>query len=108
MDDLEEETEVANNGEKEKQWCFATLKNKVLDRLAETLARFKTEPKGTRKSFLDPKHVSSTMMNIYQQLKKVEFLCTKNEGLNQGDTSDTGFLNSWKLCIKNLSKKGEE
>jgi hypothetical protein len=87
---------------------LATLRDKVLDRLAETLARFKSDPKGQRGPAIDPKHVSSTMMIVYHQPARVKLLCAKNEGLNQGGTAeDTEFLDSWKKCMECISKIGE-
>ncbi|KAL3422702.1 hypothetical protein PVAG01_06858 [Phlyctema vagabunda] len=83
------------------------LRDKVLDRLAETLARYKSDPRAGGGPVLDPKHVASTMMITYSQENKVKILCSKNEGLNQGNsTDDTDFLNSWKVCMERISKAG--
>jgi len=86
---------------------LAALKNKVLDRLAETLARHKSDPKGQRGPPLDSKHVSSAMMIAYGESTRVKILCAKNEGLNQeGETDDTEFLESWKKYMESISKAG--
>ncbi|KAF1993802.1 hypothetical protein P154DRAFT_384427, partial [Amniculicola lignicola CBS 123094] len=83
------------------------LRNKVLDRLAETLARYKSDRTVNKGPVLDPKHVSSTMMIIDEEHNKVKILCAKNEGLNQhNSTDDTDFLNCWKACMEHISKEG--
>ncbi|KAH8600729.1 hypothetical protein B0O99DRAFT_287553 [Bisporella sp. PMI_857] len=83
------------------------LRNKTLDRLAETLARYKSDPKGGKGSILDPKNVSSAVMIRYDDENKVKILCAKNEGLAQGNsTVDMDFLNSWKACMERISRAG--
>jgi hypothetical protein len=49
----------------DKQPYLAVLRDKVLDRLAETLSRFKSDPEGNRRFPLGSKHVSSTMVIVY-------------------------------------------
>lgn len=86
-DDAEDDIEIPeddkiNNTEDRKRDLDA-LRNKVLDRLAETLARYKSDPKeGGKSSILDPKQVSSTIMIQYDDKNKVKILCAKNEGLD--------------------------
>ncbi|KAL9632463.1 MAG: hypothetical protein Q9164_005307 [Protoblastenia rupestris] len=83
------------------------LRNKVLDRLAETLARYKSDRTVNKGPILDPKHVSSTMMIIDEEHNKVKILCAKNEGLDQhNSTDDTDFLSSWKACMEHISREG--
>ena len=84
------------------------LRNKVLDRLAEILARYKSDRTVDKGPILDPKHVSSTMMIIDEEHNKVKILCAKNEGLNQhNSTDDTDFLGSWKACMERISREGK-
>jgi len=78
-----------------------TLQNKVLDRLAETLARFKSSPQA--RTSIDAKHVASTMMIIHQKDGRIKILCSKNEGL---DVSDKAFLSDWKDCMEDIARKG--
>jgi hypothetical protein len=86
---------------------LSTLRSKVLDRLAEMLARYKSDPKKRGDPALDPKHVSSTMMIVHDKQNKVKILCSKNEGLDQGGSSeDTSFLNSWKKRMELISRAG--
>jgi hypothetical protein len=77
------------------------LQNKVLDRLAETLARFKSH---SRRGAIDSKHVSSTMMIVYRDENRVEIICSKNEGL---DNVDKGFLGEWQKCMQEIARKGK-
>lgn len=107
--DLEITEEDEDVGESEEEPLHLTqLRDKVLNRLAETLARFKSDPKGNRGYPLDPKHVSSTMMIEYRGSEAVRFLCAKNEGLDQRDTTeDTDFLESWRKCMECISKRGK-
>jgi hypothetical protein len=88
--------------DRDEQQYVAELQSKVLDRLAETLARFKSDPK-TRKS-PDAKHVSSAIMILYREDERVKILCSKNEGL---DTEDKAFLRDWKDCMEAIAKTGE-
>lgn len=96
-----EDLQVIDTDRDERQY-LAELQSKVLDRLAETLARFKSDPKA-RKS-LDAKHVSSAMMIVYKEEERVKILCSKNEGL---DTEDRAFLGDWKNCMEAIAKTGE-
>jgi hypothetical protein len=109
LDDLEDDLEVIEVDERvAEQSSLAKLQDRVLDRLAETLARFKSDPKGHMPFPPDPKHISSTMMIVYPQSTKVMLLCAKNEGLNQGDTTeDTDFLDSWSKCMERISTTGK-
>jgi len=104
-------------GDVKNQVCITELQNKVLDRLAETLARFKSDRR-LKGSVLDSKHVASTMMITYDQGTRVEFLCAKNEGLDQEKHSndnqkggsrgdDTSFLASWKRHMEGIASQGE-
>jgi hypothetical protein len=84
------------------------LRNRVLDRLAEILARYKSDRTVKKGPILDPKHVSSTMMIMDAKHNKVIILCAKNEGLNQNNsTDDTDFLSSWKACMERISSGGK-
>lgn len=108
--DLEEDLKDVEiiSAEDAKQHHPKILRNKVLDRLAETLARYKSDPNVNSGPILDPKHVSSTMMIIDEKHNKVEILCAKNEGLDQHDsTDDTDFLNSWKTSMERIARKGD-
>jgi hypothetical protein len=108
-DDAEdlEDAEISNP-EDEKKRNLDVLRNKVLDRLAETLARYKSDPRGGKGSTPDAKHVASTMMIMYDDEHKVKILCAKNEGLDQGkSTEDSDFLNSWKGCMERIARAGE-
>ena len=104
VDDSVEELEdlqVVNTDKDEQQYLFE-LQTKVLDRLAETLARFKSDPKAKKSP--DAKHVSSTMMIVYKGEERVKILCSKNEGL---DKEDKAFLREWKYCMEAIAKKGK-
>lgn len=59
------------------------LRDEVLDRLAETLARYKSNRTTNKGPILDPKHVCSTMMIVDEENNKVKILCAKNKGLDQ-------------------------
>jgi hypothetical protein len=88
--------------DRDEQQYLAELQNKILDRLAETLARFKSDPKA-RNSF-DAKHVSSAMMVVYRKDERVKILCSKNEGL---DREDRTFLRDWKDCMETIARRGD-
>jgi hypothetical protein len=110
--DCEDPTEDAEamdvDGGIDKQSYLAMLRDKVLDRLAETLARFKSDPERKTGSRLGASHVSSTMMIVDEQLMRIKFKCAKNEGLDQSDTTeDTDFLNSWRQCMEDISRAGK-
>ncbi|KAF2472426.1 uncharacterized protein BDR25DRAFT_366441 [Lindgomyces ingoldianus] len=99
--DLENLEEVeADLGE---QRNLAKLRDRFLDRLAEVLARFKTEPNTRRSSGQDAKHVCATMMVMCEDETSVRILCAKNEGL---DKVDDEFLGHWKNCLENVAKAG--
>jgi hypothetical protein len=95
------------------QQYLDSLRNRVLDRLAEILARVKTDRTRQTATFLDPKHVSATYMVIRDQAPAVDIFCSKNEGLDQRShggpgarNDDTDFLNSWKQLMQSISKQG--
>ncbi|KAG0645697.1 NADPH-dependent 1-acyldihydroxyacetone phosphate reductase [Hyphodiscus hymeniophilus] len=99
--------EISNYNDEQKRDLDA-LRDKVLDRLAETMARYKTDPKRGKNAILDPKHVSSATMILYDDEKMVKILCSKTEGLAEGNSNDdTDFLNSWKSCMERISRTGE-
>ncbi|KAF7182837.1 hypothetical protein CNMCM7691_002581 [Aspergillus felis] len=102
IDDVYEELEdvdcLLDTGTRDEQYR-TELQNKVLDRLAETLARFKSSPKARA---IDSKHVSSTMMIVYKDENRVEIICSKNEGL---DDVDKGFLDEWQKCMQEIARK---
>lgn len=77
------------------------LKDQFLDRLAEILARFKTDPKAKKSK--DAKHVSATMMACHEAKESVKIFCAKNEGL---DHEDRKFLSEWKQHMEDIAKKG--
>jgi hypothetical protein len=105
-EDLEDVEIISAEDMKERN--HKVLRNKVLDRLAETLARYKSDRKVNKGPVLDPKHVSSTMMIIDEEHNKVKILCAKNDGLDQhNSTDDTDFLSSWKACMERISREGK-
>ena len=85
----------------DEQYAIGKLRDQVLDRLAETLARFKG---ATRGRSTDAKHVSSTMMVFDEEQRIRKIICSKNEGL---DKADEDFLDKWTTCIKAIATKGE-
>ena len=85
----------------DEQYAICKLRDQVLDRLAETLARFKGATRGRP---FDAKHVSSTMMVFDEEQRISKIMCAKNEGL---DKADEDFLDKWTACIKAISTKGE-
>lgn len=102
-----EDVEIIS-AEDTKERNLKALRNKLLDRLAETLARYKSDRTVNKGPFLDPKHVSSTMMIMDEEHNKVKILCAKNEGLDQhNSTDDTDFLSSWKACMERISREGK-
>ncbi len=105
-EDLEEVEIISVEDMKERN--PKVLRNKVLDRLAEILARHKSDFTANKGPILDPKHVSSTLMIIDEEHNKVKILCAKNEGLDQNNsTDDTDFLGSWKACMERISRKSK-
>lgn len=86
--------------ERDEKDTVAELKNKLLDRLAETLARYKSQ---TAQGSRDAKHVSGTMMIPFEEEERVEIICAKNEGL---DREDEIFLQKWKRCMESMAIKG--
>lgn len=85
-----------------------TLRNKVLDRLAKTLARYKTDPRDKKNAGLDTKHVSSTMMAVDEQKQRIKIFYSKNERVNQrADNKDLEFLEGWKVYMEAVAKNGE-
>jgi hypothetical protein len=105
-DDADEEQEeianITNNSGSDSY--LSTLRDKLLDRLAEVLARFKSDAK-SKGPRLDAKHVASVMM--YYQPRNVKILCAKNEGLDQGKRAeDTNFLDAWSRLMESIASKG--
>ena len=93
--------EIVDTGKSE-HLQHADMLSKVLDRLAETLARFKS-PRGT-KCTLDAKNVCATMMSVHHKDSPVRIFCSKNEGL---DEEDVQFLARWEECMQFVAKKGK-
>ncbi|UKZ75490.1 hypothetical protein TrVFT333_003176 [Trichoderma virens FT-333] len=89
------------DAEKDEAQSLTELQNKFLDRLAEALARFKTNPKN--RSSPDAKHVSSTLMVVYKHQQRVKIMCSKNEGL---DEEDRTFLGNWKIYMEAVANTG--
>jgi len=91
---------------------LVSLRDRVLDRLAEVLSRFKTDRTRRKGAFLDPKHVSAAFMVIHDHCSRVDIYCVKNEGLNQRngngskDNTDTDFLETWSRYMRCISKRG--
>lgn len=84
------------------------LRNRVLDRLAEILARFKSDRTTSKGPTRDAKHVSSTIMIVDEDHNMVKIFCAKNEGLVQDNTTDdTDFLDFWKACKERMSRNGK-
>lgn len=77
------------------------LKNQFLDRLAETLARFKTDVKV--KTSNNIKYVSVAIIVCYENEEHVKIFCAKNEGLEK---EDNDFLARWKLRMEGIARKG--
>ncbi|KAJ5425112.1 hypothetical protein N7465_000182 [Penicillium sp. CMV-2018d] len=98
FDDPEDPTVLGADPEHEQYRI--ELKNQFLDRLAETLARFKTD--AHVKTSNDAKHVSAAMMVCYEDEGRVKILCAKNEGLEQ---EDEDFLARWKLLMESIARK---
>ncbi|KAL7623198.1 hypothetical protein AAE478_006879 [Parahypoxylon ruwenzoriense] len=76
------------------------LRDKLLDRLAEVLARYKSSPRA-KNHVKDAQHVSSTMMIINEGKKSVKIICSKNEGL---DGEDDVFLRKWTEYMVSISR----
>ncbi|RKU48903.1 hypothetical protein DL546_008811 [Coniochaeta pulveracea] len=79
------------------------LKQRALDRLAEVLARYKTNPKNVRAhtsgSNRDAKHVASVVLveDSDPEYGYTTFVCSKNEGL---DAVDMAFLAELKRYLE--------
>jgi hypothetical protein len=99
FDDPEDPTLLGTDLEHEQY--HTELKNQLLDRLAETLARFKTDVQV--KTSNDAKHVSAAMMVCYENEEHVKIICAKNEGLEK---EDNDFLIRWKLRMEGIARKG--
>lgn len=98
-DDVDEEPESAFSTDQAQS--HAVLYRKVLDRLAETLARFKSDtPTGKAQ---DAKHVASTIVTIDEENDRLKIFCFKNEGL---DAQDRAFLYRWKACMEGIARAG--
>ncbi|OJJ05981.1 hypothetical protein ASPVEDRAFT_87303 [Aspergillus versicolor CBS 583.65] len=94
------EDECCLDIERDKQQAISKLQNNLLDRLAETLARYKSKPGQGGK---DAKHVAATMMIPFEEEEWVEIVCAKNEGL---DRADEIFLQKWKKCMERMAING--
>ena len=77
------------------------LRSRLLDCLAETLARFKSDPRS--KGNLDAKHVCATMMSVDQEAARTKIFCAKNEGL---DKADKKFLKKWTEWMQRVASAG--
>ncbi|RAQ60756.1 hypothetical protein COH20_010907 [Aspergillus flavus] len=90
--------------------ALVLLKQRSLDRLAEVLARFKTQKTGRhgrgkkKDAHLDAKHVTSVAMVEDSTLQRVTFLCAKNEGL-KGE--DEVFLERLCELLTSILKNGQ-
>ena len=100
IEDLQEAVE--HDSGKDEELRNSLLKDKLLDCLAEALARFKSKPE-TKKS-QDAKNVSSTFMCERDDGLGGHIFCTKNEGL---DEDDRNFLIKWSKCMQEISTNGE-
>ncbi|KAF1930883.1 uncharacterized protein M421DRAFT_418356 [Didymella exigua CBS 183.55] len=67
------------------QQDLASMRNKVLDRLAEILVTVKTNRAGQSRtlSFLEPKHVSATSMIIGDPSTAVGIFCSRDREIDQ-------------------------
>ncbi|KAJ5394977.1 uncharacterized protein N7487_009280 [Penicillium crustosum] len=92
FDDPEDPT--VSGADPEHEQYRIELKNQFLDRLAVTLARFKTTSNGAR-------HISALMMVCYEDEGRVKIFCAKNEGLEQ---EDKDFLTRWKLLMSIIDR----
>lgn len=81
--DDEEDTETVQNS-------LNNLREKLLDQLAETLARIKA----------DAKHVSATMLLKSDKDAQVRVLCAK---IHDPDFVDRDFLHNWKRCLETIA-----
>ncbi len=86
--------------ERDEKQVIAELQNRLLDRLAETLARYKSK---TGQGSKDAKHVAATMMIPFGEEERAEIICAKNEGL---DREDEIFLQKWKACMERMAING--
>lgn len=93
----------------DKEVVLNSLKRNALDRLAEILARFKTDRMAQLKGEanetknLDAKHVASTTMIEDKKGGRVMILCSKNNGI---DSLDQEFLANLKEKLEYISKGG--
>ncbi|RKK79213.1 hypothetical protein BFJ71_g16289 [Fusarium oxysporum] len=78
------------------------LKDMLVDRLAEILARFKSSPKSGNQ---DAKHVSSVILIEHAGNDGITFICAKNNGLDEQDKED--FLPKWKNLMERASQSGK-
>lgn len=105
VDEAEFDVDIAaENGEV----SLEILKRSALDRLAECLARFKTDPKVPKKKGnrgnLDAKHVASaTMMEGTGDRLGVMIFLSKNNGI---DSVDEAFLANLKGKSEMISRQG--
>lgn len=102
--DVEEEFEDAVGL---KDTTLVDIKQRFLDRLAEVLARFKTN-KGLgskMKRNSDAKHVTSVILVEDVKDKSATFVCAKNEGL---DAVDLGFLERLESLLQDIKQNGKQ
>ncbi|KAK4089361.1 hypothetical protein Purlil1_6350 [Purpureocillium lilacinum] len=78
---------------------LSKLKDELVDRLSETLARFKSPPSPANQ---DAKHVSSVILIESAEHNTVTFLCAKNEGLDEQDREQ--FLRGWKDLMEKIAR----
>ena len=99
-DGIEEldETDDYDDGE------IVLLVNKVLDRLAEVLSRFKSDTLSRKSKKLGPSHVSSILMIYPKDKRPTKILCSKNEGL---DNKDEAFIKNWANCMEAIALNGK-
>lgn len=104
VDDAEDSDDLENlETEMDEEQSMLQLQDKFLDRLAETLARFKSSPSSPKKArLLDAKHVSSTMLAVDRQGKKTKIFGSKNEGFDKADKS---FYANGRVTWKPLQRK---
>jgi hypothetical protein len=97
---LEELDTIDRNNDDRKY--ILELRDKLLDRLAETLARFKSDP-GRKMHQMDADHVSSTIMILCEKKMETIIICTKNNAL---DKDDEDFLAQWMVLMECISNSG--
>ena len=102
MEDTEFEPEIAAGDPKS---TLDALKRNALDRLAETLARFKSSSAGKKAKSLDAKHVTSVTLMEDNKNKRVVMFCSKNDGI---DPVDKRFLEELARFLQLTLGKGTQ